>query len=74
MDSKSDSIEIMICDKAGEVIEECFEKALFRYQVGLETSMKSYILILQIGWKTKKTRISHVSDNNNALNSLQQLH
>ena len=40
MDSKSDSIEIMICDKAGEVIEECFEKALFRYQVGLETSMK----------------------------------
>ena len=36
MHSKSDSIEIMINDKADEVIEELFS----RYQIRLETSMK----------------------------------
>ena len=38
--SKSDSREIMINDKADEVIEALFESFLNRYQVGLETSMR----------------------------------
>ena len=40
MHSKSDNIEIMISDKADEVIEEHFQSLLSRNQVGLETSMK----------------------------------
>ena len=36
MHLKSDNIEIMINDKADEVIEEHFS----RYKIGLETSMK----------------------------------
>ena len=39
MHSKSDNIEIMINDKADEVIEELFQSILFRYQIGSETSM-----------------------------------
>ena len=39
MHSKNDSIEIMINNKADEVIEELFQSILFRYQIGLETSM-----------------------------------
>ena len=31
----------MIYDKAGEVFEDLFESSLYRYQIGLETSMKS---------------------------------
>ena len=41
MHSKSEYIEIMINDKADEAIEELFQPLLSRYQIGLETSMKS---------------------------------
>ena len=47
--SKSDSIEIMINDKADEVIEELFQSILSSYQTELETSMKlviSYLIVL----------------------------
>ena len=40
MRSKSDNIEIMISDKADEVIEELFQSLLSRYQIGLETSVR----------------------------------
>ena len=40
MHSNSDNIEIMIYDKADEVIESLLESLLSRYQIGLETSMK----------------------------------
>ena len=40
MHSKSDNIEIMINDKADEVIEELFHSLLSRYQIGLKASMK----------------------------------
>ena len=43
MHSKSDNIEIMISDKADEVIEEHFQSLLSRNQVGLETSMKGSV-------------------------------
>ena len=39
MHSKSDNIEIMNNDKPEEVIEELFQSLLYRYQIGLETSM-----------------------------------
>ena len=39
MHSKSDDIEIMINDKADEVVENLFQ-SLYRYQIGSETSMK----------------------------------
>ena len=39
MHSKSDNIEIIINDKADEIIE-LFQSLLSRYQIGLETSMK----------------------------------
>ena len=35
MDSKSDNIEIMINDKADEVVEEILQSLLSRYQIGL---------------------------------------
>ena len=38
--SKSDTIEIMITDEAGEVIEEFFQALPSRYQIVLETSMR----------------------------------
>ena len=41
MHSKSDIIEIMSYDKSDEAIEEISGSLLFRYQIGLETSMKS---------------------------------
>ena len=44
--SKSDDIEIMINDKADEVIEELFKSLLSRYQIGLETSMKGSTFII----------------------------
>ena len=31
----------MINDRANEVIEELFQSLLFRFQIGLETSMRS---------------------------------
>ena len=37
---KSDSIEIMINDKANELIKEHFQSLLSKYQTGLEASMK----------------------------------
>ena len=37
MYSKSGNIEVMVYDKAGEVIEEIFESFLSRYQIILET-------------------------------------
>ena len=36
MHSKSDNIEIMINDKADEVVEELFQSFFSRYQIGLE--------------------------------------
>ena len=43
MHSKNDNIEIMISDKADEVIEEHFQSLPSRNQVGLETSMKGNV-------------------------------
>ena len=43
MHSKSDNIEIMINDKADEVIEELFQSLLSRYQIGSETTMKGSV-------------------------------
>ena len=40
MYSKSDNIDIMIYDKADEVIKDIFELIISRYQNGLETLMK----------------------------------
>ena len=40
MHSKSDNIELMISDKADEIIEDFFQSLLSKYQIGLETSMK----------------------------------
>ena len=40
MHLKSDSIEIMINDKANKVIKKLFESLLNRYKSGLETSMR----------------------------------
>ena len=40
MNSKSDKIEIMIDDKADEVIKEHFESLLSGWQIGLKTTMK----------------------------------
>ena len=36
MHSKSDKTEIMINDKADEVIEEYFDSVIKKYQIGLE--------------------------------------
>ena len=44
--SKCNSKEIMISDKADEVIEEIFESLLSRYQINLETTMKEKVLSL----------------------------
>ena len=40
MHSKSDNIKIMIYGKANKATYELFESILFRYQIGLEESMK----------------------------------
>ena len=40
MHSKNNNVEIMINDKADEVIEELFQSPFSRYQIGLETSIK----------------------------------
>ena len=47
MHSKSHNIEIMINDKADEVIEEIFLSLLSRYQIGLETLMKGGELVFR---------------------------
>ena len=38
---KSNNLEIVINDKADEVIEELFESLFSRYQISLETKMNS---------------------------------
>ena len=45
MHSKSNNIEILINEKANEVIGKHFEYLLHSFQIGLETSMKSSDLI-----------------------------
>ena len=40
MHSKNANIEIIIYDKADEVIQEIFEWLLSKYQIGLENVMK----------------------------------
>ena len=40
MYSKSDNTEVMVYDKANEVIEERFESLLSWYQIELEISMR----------------------------------
>ena len=40
MHLKSDNIEVVIYDKADEVIEELLQSLLSRYQIELETSIK----------------------------------
>ena len=40
MHSKSKNIEFMLYDNANEVVNELFESLLWRYQTGLETSMR----------------------------------
>ena len=40
MHSKSYNTEIMINDKADEVIDEIFQSLFSRYQIGSETSMR----------------------------------
>ena len=40
MHSKGDDIEIMINDKANEVIKELFQSLVSRFQIGLEISMR----------------------------------
>ena len=38
---KSDNIEVMVCDKTDEAIEEPFKSLFSGYQIGLERSMRS---------------------------------
>ena len=40
MHPKSDDTEIMIDDKVDKITEKLFLSLLFRYQIGLETSIK----------------------------------
>ena len=42
MHSKNDNIEIMINDKADEVIKELFKSILYRYQIALKITMKGH--------------------------------
>ena len=48
MHSKSDNIEILINDKADEVIEEIFQSLLSRYQIGLEKLLKGSVVGLSL--------------------------
>ena len=43
---KSGKTEIMIKNEADKVMEELFESRLFKYQIGLEESMKGNTFIL----------------------------
>ena len=45
MHSKSDYTEIMIIDKANEIIGKCLESLLNRYHIELETSVSDTDLI-----------------------------
>ena len=61
MHSKSDDIEIMIYDKADEVVQERFGSLFSRYQVGLETSTKNSYFIFDcvnlLHYKCHKTNL-----------------
>ena len=46
MHSKSDNIEIMINDKADDVLKELFQSLLCQYQTGLDTSIEAMFLYL----------------------------
>ena len=46
MHLKSDNIEIIINDKADQVIEKNFESRLSKYQISLETTMKDSSFII----------------------------
>ena len=63
MNSKSDKIEIMIDDKADEVIKEHFESLLSRWQIGLETTMKGNNFNLDcidlLHYKCHKINLNH---------------
>ena len=48
MHSKSDNTEIMINDKADEVIEERFQSLILRYQIRVETAREVVILSLTV--------------------------
>ena len=48
MHSKSDSIKVMIYDKADEVMKELFQSLLNRYQIGWETSVISSDFIFML--------------------------
>ena len=48
MHSKSDNTEIMINDKADEVIEERFQSLILRYQIRVETTREVVILSLTV--------------------------
>ena len=45
MHSKSDNVELIITNKADEVIKQLFQSLLSRYQIRLGTSMRSSDLI-----------------------------
>ena len=48
MHPKSDDTEIMIDDKVDKIIEKLFLSLLFRYQIGLETSIKGSEFVLNV--------------------------
>ena len=63
MQSASDNIEIMIYDKANDVIKEHFQPFLNTFQIGLETSMKGSDIIFDciklLLFKFHKTNLKH---------------
>ena len=56
--SKSDNIDIVINDKAGEVIEEHFWIIFFRYEIDLEESVKGSDFIFDFEDLSHKKQIS----------------
>ena len=56
--SESDNIEIMINDKADEVIEEFFQSLLSSYRTGLETSIKRSYFKFDCGYLKHKMKYS----------------
>ena len=67
MHSKSDSVEIMICDKGEEVIKELLKSLLNRYQIKLKISMKGSGFIFDcvhlLQWiKIKKATVNPIDD------------
>ena len=64
MHSKNNNIQIKSHDRADEAIEELLELLLFRYQIGMETSMKGSNVIFDcvsiIYYKWHKINFNHV--------------